>query len=105
VINYSEGPPWKVEETMRNTSPLFDVDKVTTPTLIHVGENDERVPQEHSRSLYRALRHYLKVPTELIIYPGAGHGLTKYSHRKAKISWDVKWFNNHVLGRVDEELE
>ena len=81
----SEGLPWTAETKMRNTSPLYDVDKVTTPTLIHVGENDARVPQEHSRSLYRSLRHYLNVPTELIIYPDTGHGLFKYSHRKAKM--------------------
>lgn len=105
VINYSEGLPWNAEGKMRATSPLFDADRITTPTLIHVGENDARVPQEHSRSLYRALRHYVKVPTELIVYPGEGHGLTKYSHRKAKISWDVKWFNHYVLGKADEELE
>jgi dipeptidyl aminopeptidase/acylaminoacyl peptidase len=97
VINFSGGLPWEVESTMRASSPLFDADKIRTPTLIHVGEHDERVPQEHSRSLYRALRHYLEVPVELIVYPGEGHGLTKYSHRKAKIMWDQEWFRRHVL--------
>jgi dipeptidyl aminopeptidase/acylaminoacyl peptidase len=105
VINFSKGLPWESAEKMRETSPLYDADKVMTPTLIHVGEKDERVPQEHSRGLYRALRHYMKVPTELIVYPGAGHGLTKYSHRKAKLLWDHRWFNHHVLGKVDEDLE
>jgi dipeptidyl aminopeptidase/acylaminoacyl peptidase len=90
---------------MRETSPLYNADKVTTPTIIHVGEKDERVPQEHSRGLYRALRTYMKVPAELIIYPGEGHGLTKYSHRKAKLTWDVRWFDHHVLGKMDEDLE
>lgn len=97
VINYNKGLPWEQKEGMHRSSPLYNVDKVTTPTLIHVGENDPRTPQEHSRSLYRSLRYYVDVPTELIIYPGEGHGLTKYSHRKAKLNWDMKWFKRHVL--------
>jgi dipeptidyl aminopeptidase/acylaminoacyl peptidase len=100
VINFSGGLPWERAEKMLETSPLYEVDKVKTPTIIHVGEKDPRVPQQHSRGLYRALKHYLNVPTELIIYPGAGHGLTKYSHRKAKLDWDLQWFDRHVL---DEE--
>ena len=105
VINYSQGLPWDKADKMRETSPLYNVDNVTTPTVIHVGENDPRVPAEHSRGLYRALRHYLNVPTELIVYPDEGHGLTKYTHRKAKLEWDLKWFNHHVLGKLDEDLE
>ncbi|MEM7145480.1 MAG: S9 family peptidase [Verrucomicrobiota bacterium] len=99
VINFSKGLPWEdAGTTMHRTSPLYDIDSCETPTLIHVGENDPRVPQEHSRALYRSLRHYLNVPTELIIYPEAGHGLTKYSHRKAKLDWDHQWFDQYVLG-------
>lgn len=105
VINFNQGLPWDQAEAMHRTSPIYDADKITTPTLIHVGEKDERVPQEHSRGLYRALRHYLHVPTELVIYPGAGHGLVKYSHRKAKLAWDLKWFNHYALGKRDESME
>lgn len=105
VINFSGGLPWeKAGETMHRTSPLYDVENVTTPTLIHVGENDERVPAEHSRALFRALHHYLGVPSELVVYPGEGHGLTKYSHRKAKINWDQRWFEHYVLDQKTEAL-
>ncbi len=90
---------------MQRGSALYNVDKVTTPTLIHVGENDPRCPPGHSRGLYRALYHYLKIPTELIVYPGAGHGLTKYDHRKAKMEWDLKWFDHHVLGKPTKDTE
>jgi dipeptidyl aminopeptidase/acylaminoacyl peptidase len=99
VVNYSGGLPWERGAKMHDTSPLYDVDKVVTPTLIHVGEKDERVPVEHSRALHRALHHYLGVPCELVVYPGAGHGLTTYTHRKAKLTWDLKWIEHHVLGR------
>ncbi len=100
VINFNKGLPWNQEEQMRGASPLFDVHKVTTPTLVHVGEKDPRCPPIHSKGLYRALHHYLNVPTELVVYPGAGHGLTSYTHRKAKMEWDKMWFNHWVLGKT-----
>jgi len=107
VINFSKGNlPWDEEgkAVMHRTSPLYDVDNVQTPTLIHVGEKDERVPVEHSRSLYRALRYYLDVPVELVVYPGAGHTIVKYSHRKAKMEWDRRWFDHYVLEKKEPEI-
>jgi len=96
VINYMENLPWSNPEAYRSGSPLYNLHKVTTPTLIHVGQNDERVPAAHARALHRALFHYLDVPTELIVYPDEGHGLTTYTHRKAKMDWDVAWFAKYL---------
>jgi len=103
VVNYMQGLPWAVPDAYRKASPIFGLDKVSTPTLIHVGGNDSRCPPAHSRGLYRALRHYLKVPTELVVYPDEGHGLRKYKNRKAKMEWDLAWFEHHLLGKTDEE--
>ncbi len=96
VINYMKSLPWSDPEAYRAGSPLYNLHKVTTPTLIHVGEHDERVPAAHARTLHRALHHYLDVPTELIVYPDEGHGLTTYKHRKAKMEWDVAWFEKYL---------
>ena len=103
VVNFNKGFPWTNEQQMRRGSALYNVDKVTTPTLIHVGEKDPRCPPLQSTGLYRALHHYLNVPTELIVYPGAGHGLTSYTQRKAKMEWDIKWFDHWVLGKTTED--
>ena len=103
VINYMEGLPWEKRDAYRKASPMWDLDKVKTPTLIHVGENDPRVPAAHSRALFRGLDFYLNVPSELVIYPGQGHGLRKYTYRKAKMEWDMAWFDHHVLGEPMEE--
>lgn len=102
VINFMRGLPWAKPDAYRLGSPLYQLDRVRTPTLIHVGENDERVPAAHSRTLYRALRHYVNVPAELIVYPGEGHGLTMYTHRKAKMAWDIAWFERYLLGESQE---
>jgi len=95
---FKKGHPWETPDTYRKTSPTYDLGKVKTPTLIHVGQNDERCPPGHSRMLYRALREFVKVPCELVIYPGEPHGLGRYSHRKAKMEWDAAWFDKYLKG-------
>jgi dipeptidyl aminopeptidase/acylaminoacyl peptidase len=95
------GLPWEKPDVYRRTSPTYQLNKIRTPTLIHVGANDERCPPVHSRMLHRALKLYNKVPTELITYPKAPHGLTTYGHRRAKMLWEVAWFDRFVLGKKD----
>lgn len=96
---FKQGLPWNTAEKYHRASPSYHLDKVKTPTLIHVGANDERCPPAHSRLLYRALKEYVNVPTELIVYPGEGHGLSKYRNRRAKLEWDVAWLDRYVMGR------
>lgn len=91
-----KGMPWEVPEAYRKTSPTYGLANVSTPTLIHVGGNDVRCPPGNSQMLYRALREFIKVPTELVIYPNEPHGLTKYSNRLAKMEWDIAWFEKYL---------
>ncbi len=95
-IVFKKGLPWEQPELYKKTSPTYQLGNVTTPTFIHVGGGDERCPPGHSRMLYRALKENLKVPTELIVYPGEPHGLTKYSNRKLKMEWDLAWFDKYL---------
>ncbi|PID81925.1 peptidase S9 [bacterium DOLZORAL124_64_63] len=101
VINYVQGLPWQQAEHYQKSSPLYHLDRVKTPTLIHVGGRDPRVPPAHSRALYRGLKHYLGVDCELIVYPGEPHGLTTHENRLAKITWDLAWFEKYLLGKED----
>ncbi len=103
VINFMQGQPWSKANAYRAASPLYSLGKTTTPTLIHVGGADERVPAAHARTLYRALNHYLRVDTELVVYPGEPHGLSKYRNRKAKMAWDLAWFDKYLL-RPEAEM-
>jgi dipeptidyl aminopeptidase/acylaminoacyl peptidase len=107
VINFMDAAlPWQNPEHYLMGSPLYGLASATTPTLIHVGGSDPRVPPAHSRGLYRALKIYLDVPTELVVYPGAHHGLTTYTHRKAKMAWDLAWFEKYLgagWGQTAEE--
>jgi dipeptidyl aminopeptidase/acylaminoacyl peptidase len=98
VINYMKGLPWEKQDAYLKASPSWNLNKITTPTLIHVGENDPRVPAVHARTLHRALKEYLNVPTELLVYPDQGHGLSTMQYRRAKMEWDAAWFKKYVLG-------
>jgi len=101
VINFVTGLPWEKPDHYLAASPLYNLDNVKTPTIIHVGGSDPRVPPAHSRALYRALKHYLDVPTELVVYPGEPHGLTTHENRLAKITWDLAWFEKYLLGKQE----
>ncbi len=96
VVNFQRGLPWDRAREMQSASPLYNADKIRTPTLIHVGGADPRCPPAHSRGLFRALHDYLQVPSQLIVYPGEGHGLTTYENRKAKMEWDLAWFDKYL---------
>ena len=47
----------------------MDLTRITQPTLIVNGDNDRMVPTKFSKDLHRRING-----SELIIYPGAGHG-------------------------------
>ncbi|MBK5919969.1 hypothetical protein CCR80_02810 [Rhodothalassium salexigens] len=93
--------PWVEDapiETYWEHSPLSDIHKVTTPTLILVGENDVRVPMAQSVELYYALSRN-GVTTRLITAPGEPHGWRKLSNRLFKGNLELDWFATHALGQ------
>ena len=97
VINFMGGKlPWEGLETYREGSPLYGLRDARTPTLIHVGSGDQRVPAAHARVLHRALQFYSRVPAELVVYPGEPHGLGRHDHQKAKMEWDHAWFDRYL---------
>ncbi|MGI9219912.1 MAG: S9 family peptidase [Woeseiaceae bacterium] len=68
------GLPWLPEnrENYDRISPFFQLDKVTTPTLVICGEDDWNVPVQNSEQLYIVLKRR-GIPTELVVYPDQGH--------------------------------
>jgi dipeptidyl aminopeptidase/acylaminoacyl peptidase len=78
-------------------SAMSHVDKVTTPTLILHGANDERVPVGQAQELYRALKDRGK-PTELVFYPREGHGISEYYHQLDRFNRIYDWVSKYTLG-------
>lgn len=95
------GSPWQKDapiDVYWNNSPLKDIHKVTTPTLILVGGSDPRVPYPQSQELLRALKS-LGVPTHLYIAPREPHGWRELRHRLHKINVELEWFARYALGQ------
>jgi formylglycine-generating enzyme required for sulfatase activity len=78
-------------------SPLFQMSKVTSPTIIFFGTEDRQVPTEQGWQHYRALQHYGKTPVRFILFPGEPHSLRKYAHQKRKVEEELAWFDQHLF--------
>ncbi len=96
------GLPWKNPEAWMRISPFFQIEKVTTPTLILGGAEDVNVPLLNAEQLYQALRR-LGRDTELVIYPGQNHGITKPSYQKDRYERYLAWYGKYLLGEKGKE--
>ena len=98
------GTPWEEDApipTYWEHSPLKDIWKVKTPTLVLVGQNDLRVPAAQSIELFRALQSN-GVESHLYMAPREGHGWRELRHQLFKINVELDWFERHALGRSYE---
>ena len=90
------GAPWKNPKKWMDLSyPFFNADKIKTPTLFMAGEKDFNVPSAGSEQMYQALRS-LNIPTQLIIYPGQFHGISKPSYQVDRFERYIKWFDKYL---------
>jgi len=95
------GLPWESIETYLKISyPFFHADRIKTPTLFMVGEKDFNVPLINSEQMYQALRS-LNIPTQLVIYPGQYHTLTKPSYIQDRLERMIGWYAKY-LGSAGE---
>ena len=78
-------------------SAITHAHKVTTPTLILHGGNDERVPIGQPMEFYRAIKDR-GTPVELVFYPRQGHGLQDYYHQLDRLRRQFDWITKHTLG-------
>ncbi len=95
---YFNGKPWENWDHYMEVSPLRYIKNAKTPTLIHVGEADQRVPKPQSDELFMALKK-LAVPVEYIVYPGMPHGLTEPRYQMVKMVAEFYWFEKWIKGK------
>jgi dipeptidyl aminopeptidase/acylaminoacyl peptidase len=80
-------PIWKA-------SPMRYITRVTTPTLVLHGEQDDRVHPTQGREFYCALKA-LKVPTQMVTYPREPHGFKEREHQldvqRRIVAWLKHW--------------
>jgi dipeptidyl aminopeptidase/acylaminoacyl peptidase len=92
------GPPWKNPDLwIKFSYPFFQADKIRTPTLFMGGEDDFNVPILGSEQMYQALKT-LNVPTQLVVYPGQNHGLTRISFLRDRYERYLAWYDKYLKG-------
>ncbi|MDP5172619.1 MAG: prolyl oligopeptidase family serine peptidase [Bacteroidia bacterium] len=109
--SYFGGAPWdNVDGLTYNPayilkSPLFEMEKVLTPTLIHHGSDDRAVPRDQGWEYYRALQQNGKAPVRFLWYPDQPHGLGKLSHQRRKVQEEMDWIKQYLFGKTPENEE
>jgi dipeptidyl aminopeptidase/acylaminoacyl peptidase len=94
--NSELGPPWKSPALyMKLSYPLFHADQVRTPTLFLGGDKDFNVPIAGGEQMYLALRTR-GIPTELVIYPGQFHLLTRPSFLVDRAERYIAWYAQYL---------
>ncbi len=89
------GLPWRNVDRWVKLSPWFQVEKITTPTLLLCGTDDANVPALNSEQLYEALRR-LGRDTELVLYPGQYHGFTRPSFLADRYERYLAWYDKYL---------
>ncbi len=109
--HYFGGAPWddkngKVyNENYILKSPLFEIEKIKTPTIIFHGSEDRAVPRDQGWEYYRGLQQVGKAPVRFLWFPGQPHGLGKISHQLRKMNEEIKWIDTYLLNKKDDKNE
>lgn len=97
--------PWTNPEVFLKRSPISYVDKVKTPTLLMVGEEDYRTPAWEAEQYYTALK-MLEVDTALIRIPSSSHSIASRPSRLiSKTDNIMGWFAKYDPAKQKDSKE
>lgn len=68
------GSLWEKPDSYIRNSPIFQIDKVTTPVLMMHGKKDPASPFENAMEFFLGLQRMGK-KAWMLVYPASGHGL------------------------------
>jgi dipeptidyl aminopeptidase/acylaminoacyl peptidase len=107
--SYFSGAPWDntngkiFNEMYVLKSPLFEMEKVRTPTIIFHGSNERAVPRDQGWEYYRALQQIDKAPVRFLWFPNQPHSLQKITHRIRKMEEEIRWFDKYLFGTYEKK--
>lgn len=96
-----EVPFWEDPTVWLETSPIMNVGRVTTPTMITIGERDTRTPAEQGIELASALHMAGQIPTRLVVLKDAGHGDWSVDQTLRYYDRVDQWFSEHSMNSAD----
>lgn len=91
------GLPWQnPDRWLKLSEPLLHADRIKTPTLFMGGTGDDNVPLVGGQQMYEALR-INGVPSQLVAYPGAFHGINRPSYVRDRYDRIAAWYARWLL--------
>ena len=97
-------PPFQDPQDFARRSPITYVEKIQTPLLFILGDEDWRTPPSAGgEDLFRALK-FLKRETAMVRFPNENHELSRAGkpwHRVERLQHIVSWFDKYLLGKRD----
>jgi dipeptidyl aminopeptidase/acylaminoacyl peptidase len=94
--------PWQDTADFAQRSPITHVEKIQTPLMFILGDEDWRTPPSAGgEQLFRALK-YLKKPTVMVRFPDENHELSRSGkpwHRVERLQHIVGWMDKHLMGK------
>jgi len=101
VIEHATGPVlsrdgrWMAYR--QESSPIHEIDELETPVLLMHGDDDGVVDFRQGLQYYNYARRAGK-PVVMLVYPGAGHGLSQESHQIDYHRRILEWFGHWLKG-------
>jgi dipeptidyl aminopeptidase/acylaminoacyl peptidase len=103
-------PPFQDPEDFARRSPITHVEKIQTPLMFILGDEDWRTPPSAGgEQLFRALK-FLKRDTVMVRFPDENHELSRSGkpwHRVERLQHIVGWFDKYLVSggqAVNREL-
>jgi len=90
------GPYWENPQKWIEQSPLAKGGQFRTPMLLSVSDNDFRVPQGNTLTMYAALQR-MNVPAKLLVWPDENHWITKGENSRVFYREFRAWMEKYVL--------
>jgi dipeptidyl aminopeptidase/acylaminoacyl peptidase len=89
------GPYWEHPSKWIAQSPLAKAGNFKTPMLMSVGENDFRVPEGNTLTIYAALQR-MNVPSRLIVWPDENHWILKGENSRVFYRESRAWLEKYL---------
>jgi dipeptidyl aminopeptidase/acylaminoacyl peptidase len=87
--------PEQTANQVHTRSPVMHASKARTPTLLTAGAKDRCTPVGQAREFYQALIGH-GIDSELVIYPGEGHGVSQFPAVTDYLTRLVTWFEKYM---------
>jgi dipeptidyl aminopeptidase/acylaminoacyl peptidase len=94
---YIGGTPWDNPEAYRRQSSYAHINKVTTPTLLLHGEQDDTDTIGQSMMFYQGLKDR-GVPARFIRFPREPHGFREPQHIRMRDAEEISWLMKYTRG-------